>query len=84
METIPLWAALLIALGLVLFSIAVGEVQYRLGVNDGYRFRKDPTCPGYQKARRILESYGEPINLDLAVDRRAQAMSGPPDVPAPR
>lgn len=56
---IPIWAAGLVALAITLVGIAGSEAAYRLGVNDGYMFAKDPTCPGYRKARRILESYGK-------------------------
>lgn len=46
-----------------LIGTAMGSVNYRLGVNDGYMFAKEPTCPGYQRARRILEKYGK-ISVD--------------------
>jgi hypothetical protein len=45
--------------GLSLFMIACVWASYRLGVNDGWGYAKDPTCPGYQRARRILQSYGK-------------------------
>jgi hypothetical protein len=62
---IPLWQALLIALAAILVGIASNAAAYRLGVNDGYMFSKDPTCPGYFKARRILEGYGKiPRSVD--------------------
>jgi hypothetical protein len=51
-------AALAIA-GMALVGMASTIAAYRCGVNDGYMFSKDPTCPGYQKARRILKQYGK-------------------------
>lgn len=59
METIPMWAAGVACLVCILIGIASSSSAYRLGVNDGYMFTKDPTCPGYQKARRILIRYGK-------------------------
>jgi hypothetical protein len=56
---IPLWQALLVVLAALLVGIAASTANYRLGVNDGYCYSKDPTCPGYQKARRILQRYGK-------------------------
>jgi hypothetical protein len=60
----------------VIFLIWTASVNYRLGVNDGYMYSKDPTCPGYRRARRILERLGK-ISAE-------QAKSGHPDGPAPR
>lgn len=59
METIPLWAAGVACFVCLLVGIAGTHSAYRLGVSDGYMYSKDPTCPGYAKARRILESYGK-------------------------
>jgi len=43
----------------MLVGLAGAEAAYRNGVNDGYMFSKDPTCPGYRKAGRILKQYGK-------------------------
>lgn len=63
--TIPFWGYILIV-GAVYFALRATEAAYRNGVNDGYMFSKDPECPGYQKARRILEGYGKipPKSMD--------------------
>lgn len=44
---------------LAIFIVVANEAAYRNGVNDGYMLTKDPNCPGYRKARRILERYGK-------------------------
>jgi len=52
---------LLIAAGVGLFTwlaVAASNASYRLGVNDGYGFAKEPTNPGYDKALDILLTYG--------------------------
>jgi len=59
MEMVPLWAAGVACLFFVLVGIAGTHSAYRLGVNDGYMYTKDPSCPGYRKAERILKSYGK-------------------------
>jgi hypothetical protein len=67
-----------------LIGTTMGSVNYRLGVNDGFMFSKEPTCPGYQRARRILERYGKIKPLTPWQVAREQAMSERPDEKAPR
>ena len=66
MQMIPLWQMMLLLAAVMLVGIANNLAAYRNGVNDGYMFSKDPECPGYQKARRILEGYGKipPKSMD--------------------
>lgn len=66
--------------GSLAFTIAGMQAAYHNGVNDGYMFAKDPTCPGYRKARRILESYGK-ITEQAGPGSAAAAR---PASPAPR
>lgn len=77
METIPVWAAGVACLVCLLLGVAGTHSAYRCGVNDGFMFTKDPTCPGYRKAGRILRSYG-------IIASEEQAGSKPLDGPAPR
>ena len=59
MEMIPMWVAGLGWMLTILVGIAGTHSAYRNGVNDGYMYTKDPSCPGYRKAERILKSYGK-------------------------
>ena len=45
-------------IGVVFFALACIEAAYSNGVNDGYKYTQDPTCPGYAKAKRILQRRG--------------------------
>jgi len=77
-----IFAGVIVLMALLIWT---SSVNYRLGVNDGYMFAKDPTCPGYRKARRILETYGKISSLEGSPEAaREQAKAKLPDVPAPR
>lgn len=46
-------------LGVLFVACWCCEAAYRNGVNDGFKFTKDPSCPGYAKAKRILQRNGD-------------------------
>lgn len=46
------WALSIIAIG-----CAASRAAYFNGVNDGYGYAVDPSCPGYWKAGRYLRKY---------------------------
>jgi len=52
----------------MILAFAVNKSAYRLGVNDGFMFSKEPNNPGYQEARKILISYGKYNEPDQGID----------------